>query len=106
MQLTNQDIEVVTNGFHKYIHKQFTQMISIENAIKIAKYIQYQKSENLSDGYRRTTVTCLITLSRYFRNKSFNQLTRSDIINYLDSLRKTPKLRHYLNNRINIKPQK
>jgi len=89
MQLTNQDIEVVTNGFHKYIHKQFTQMISIKNAIKIAKYIQDQKSENLSDGYRRTTVTCLIILSRYFRNKSFNQLTRSDIINYLDSLRKT-----------------
>jgi hypothetical protein len=44
MQLTNQDIEVVTNGFHKYIHKQFTQMISIKNAIKIAKYIQDQKN--------------------------------------------------------------
>jgi integrase/recombinase XerD len=89
MQLTNQDIEVVTNGFHKFIHKQFTQMISVGNAIKIAKYIQDQKSENISDGYRRTTVTCLITLSRYFRNKSFNRLTRSDIINYFDSLRKS-----------------
>lgn len=63
-------------------------MISIENAVKIAKYIEDQKSEDLSNGYRRMTVTCLITLSRYFRNKSFNQLTRSDIINYLDSLRK------------------
>jgi integrase len=89
MQLTNQDIEVVTNGFHKYIHKQFTEMISRENAVKIAKYIQDHKSENLSDGYRRMTVTCLITLSRYFKNKSFSQLTKSDIMNYLDSLRKT-----------------
>ena len=63
-------------------------MVSTENAIKIAKYIISQKTEvNLSDNYRKSVVTCLITLSRYFTNKSFSQLTRSDIINYLDSLR-------------------
>ena len=65
-------------------------MVSPENAIKIAKYIKSQKTEvNLSDNYRKSVVTGLITLSRYFKNKSFSQLTRSDIINYLDSLRKS-----------------
>jgi integrase/recombinase XerD len=84
------DIENVTNGLPKYIHKQLTHTISTENATKIAKYIISQKTEvNLSDNYRKSVVTCLITLSRYFTNKSFSQLTRSDIINYLDSLRKS-----------------
>lgn len=90
MQSSDHNIKDVTNDLPKYIHRQLTQMISTENAIKIAKYIQCQKTEiNLSDNYRRSVVTCLFTLSRYFKNKSFNQLTRSDIINYLDSLRKT-----------------
>jgi hypothetical protein len=84
------DIENVTNGLPKYIHKQLTHTISTENATKIAKNIISQKTEvNLSDNYRKSVVTCLITLSRYFTNKSFSQLTRSDIINYLDSLRKS-----------------
>ena len=58
MQLTNQDIEVVTNGFHKYIHKQFTQMISIENAIKtqnISK-IRSLKIYLMATGERRLHV--------------------------------------------------
>lgn len=49
------DIENVTNGLPKYIYKQLTQMISTENAIKIAEYIISQKTEvNLSDNYRRS----------------------------------------------------
>jgi hypothetical protein len=67
MQSSDHDIKDVTNGLPKYIHRQLTQMISTENAIKIVKYIQYQKTEiNLSDNYRRSVVTCLITLSRFF----------------------------------------
>jgi integrase/recombinase XerD len=90
MQLSLQDIEIVTNGLPKFIHKQLTQLVSTENAIKIAGYIKSQKTEaNLSDSYRQSVVTCLINLSRYFMNKSFSQMTRSDIISYLDTLRKT-----------------
>ena len=90
MKSTNQDIESATAGLHKFIHKQLTQNVSNENAVLIATYIKCQKTEiNLSDNYRKTVVTGLIALARYFENKNFNQLTRSDIINYLDSLRKT-----------------
>jgi integrase/recombinase XerD len=56
----------------------------------IVKYIQYQKTEiNLSDTYRLLVITSLITLVRYFKNKKFRKLTRADIINYLDSFRKS-----------------
>jgi len=87
---TNQDIEGATAGLHRFIHKQLTQNVSNDNAIIIATYIKCQKTEiNLSNNYKKTVVTGLIALAMYFKNKNFNQLTRFDIINYLDSLRKT-----------------
>jgi hypothetical protein len=79
MYSTNQDIESATAGLHKFIHKQLTQNVSTGNALEIAKYIKCQKTEiNLSDNHRKTILTCLITLARYFKNKNFNQLTRSE----------------------------
>jgi integrase/recombinase XerD len=82
--------ENVTEGLHKYVYKQLTQKVSPDNAASIVEYIQCQKTEiNLSDSYRRTVITCLITLSVYLENKSFKQITRLNIINYLNSLRKT-----------------
>ena len=90
MNSTNQDIESATAGLHKFIHKQLTQNVSNDNAIIIATYIKCQKTEiNLSNNYRKTVVTGLIALAMYFKNKNFNQLKSPDIINYLDSLRKT-----------------
>jgi integrase/recombinase XerD len=82
-------IDNATERLQKYVHKQLIQ-ISTGNAIFITKYIECQKIEiNLSDNYRHTVITCLITLSRYFKNKNFKQLTRLNIINYLNSLRKS-----------------
>lgn len=79
MYSTNQDIKSAPAGLHKFIHKQLTQNVSTGNALEIAKYIKCQKTEiNLSDNHRKTILTCLITLARYFENKNFNQLTRSE----------------------------
>jgi integrase len=84
------DIRIVTDGLHRYIYKQLTQKVSPDNAKSVMEFIQYQKTEiNLSDSYRRTVISCLITLSFYFDNKSFKQLTRPNIVNYLNSLRKS-----------------
>jgi integrase len=81
-------IDNATERLQKYVHTQLTQL-SIENAIFITKYIECQKTEvNLSDTYRHTVITCLITLSHYFKNKNFRLLTRQNMINYFDSLRK------------------
>jgi len=85
-----ESIENITSGLHKFVYKQLTTQISTENANIIVKYIQYQKTEiNLSDTYRLLVITSLITLVRYFKNKKFRKLTRADIINYLDSFRKS-----------------
>jgi hypothetical protein len=83
-------IQDITNSLHKFVFKQFTEQISTENADIIVKYIQCQKTEiNLSDTYKRLVIISLIALARYFKNKYFGQLTRSDLVKYLDSLRKS-----------------
>lgn len=84
-----ESIEHVTNGLPKFAYKQLTQQISRENAVIIVEFIKCQKTEvNLSDTYKNVVIASLIVLIKYFKNKKFKQLTRMDIINYLDSLRK------------------
>lgn len=48
------------------------------------------KSEvNLSDNYRRDQIEVLTRFSKYNNNKPFKDLTRADVIAFLDSFRKT-----------------
>ena len=56
------------------------------------KYIAAMKSEvNLSDNYRRDVIVVLSKFSNYGDNryKSFKDLTRTDVLAFLDKLRKT-----------------
>jgi integrase/recombinase XerD len=79
-----------TNSLPRSTYNQLTQHISTENAVTIIKFIECQKTEsNLSDTYKNLVIRSLITLIKYFMNKKFKQLTRVNIINYLDSLRKS-----------------
>ena len=85
-----ESIENITNGLPKFAYKQLTQQISRENAVTIIEFIKYQKTEiNPSDAYKNLVIRSLIILIKYFKNKKFKQLTRADIISYLDSLRKS-----------------
>jgi integrase/recombinase XerD len=80
----------ITNGLPRFLNKQLTQQISKENGIIILEFIKCQKTEsNISDNTSSMIVKCLILLVKYFKNKNFNKLTRTNIINYLDSLRKS-----------------
>jgi hypothetical protein len=82
-------IEVVTEGLHKYIYRVLTEEVSTENAITIANFILAQKTEiNLADTYRKTFINVLTVLSKFLKNKLFKDITREDILLYLDSLRK------------------
>ncbi len=82
----------VTVGLQRYVYKQLTQM-STENVITIREYIKCQKTEiNLSDSTKNLIIRCLVILVRYFKDKNFKQFTRADIINYLDSLRKSEEV--------------
>ena len=74
------------NGLPRSTYKQLTQQISTENAVAIVEFIKCQKTEsNLSDTYKNLVIRSLITLVKYFTNKNFKQLTRVDIIDYLDN---------------------
>jgi hypothetical protein len=63
-----------------------------ENALTICDYISTLKSEiNPSDGYRKNNILLLCTFSIFFKNaksKQFKDMTREDILSFLDSLRK------------------
>lgn len=44
---------------------------------------------NLSDPYRRDMIDVLTNLSKYHNHKDFKDLTREDILSFLDSFRKS-----------------
>jgi hypothetical protein len=61
-----------------------------DNATIITRYIAVMKNEvNLSDNYRRDIIEVLSRFSRYYDNKPFKDLTRIDVVTFLDSFRKT-----------------
>ena len=72
-------------SFAKQLHS-----ISEDNATTIIDYIATMKSEvNLSDHYRRDLIVVLCKFSKHNDNKPFKNLTRTDILGFLDSFRKT-----------------
>ena len=72
-------------SFAKQLHS-----ISEHNASTIIEYIASMKSEvNLADHYRRDLIVMLCRFTKYNDDKTFKDLTRSDILRFLDSFRKT-----------------
>jgi integrase len=66
-----------------------------ENALTICDYMSSLRSEiNPSDNYRRDNIILLCSLSTFFNNnnnnnaKSFKEITREDLLSFLDSYRK------------------
>lgn len=61
-----------------------------ENALIICEYILSLRAEiNPSNGYRRNNILLLSKFSVYFKNaKLFKEITREDILSFLDSFRK------------------
>jgi integrase len=88
--ITNRKIDFATAGLHPFIYKDLTQSVSPENALNIAEYVLAMKTEtNLSDAYRSIIIRTFSLLSRFSRNKSFESMTREDVLFYLDSSRKS-----------------
>ena len=86
--LFDRKIQDVTAGLIPYFQK-LLYTLSKENAWTIANYIMSMKTEmNLTDNYRRDTVKVLAYFSIFYNNKSFKQITRDDLISFLDSFRK------------------
>lgn len=62
-----------------------------EIASTIADYVTVMRSEvNPVDSYRRDVIGALTKLSKYHHNtKAFKEMTREDILSFLDSFRRT-----------------
>lgn len=71
-------------------HATKIRKLSKDNALAIVNYILSKKTEiNLSDGYRKLNILSLCCLSKFIDNKKiFTQMTREDILQYLNSVRK------------------
>ena len=64
--------------------------ISRDNAATIVQYLEAMKTEvNLSDHYRKDLIELLSRFSKYNDNIPFKDLTRVNILGFLDSHRKT-----------------
>jgi integrase len=60
-----------------------------DNAPVIINYLKALANEiYVSDNYKRMNLTTLVYLSRFHSNKQFKQMTKDDIVLYLNSLRK------------------
>jgi integrase/recombinase XerD len=91
--LIKRKIENATEGLSSNCFNHLFDMVlprSKENALTICDYISSIKSEiNPSDHYRKSTILLLCNLSIFFKNnKPFEEITREDLLSFLDSYRK------------------
>jgi hypothetical protein len=88
------------NQFNDRIEKIATELSSVytgnllyaagANAFTIIDYITAMKIEtNYTIHYGNDTIGVLCRFSKYHKNKPFKDITRNDIIEFLDSIRKT-----------------
>ncbi len=82
-------IENVTKGLLRAWHHNLLSIDS-KNAFMICAYITAVQSEiNPADYYRRDCIKFPYLLSRFLRNKPFKEMTKDDILSFLNSLRKS-----------------
>lgn len=88
--LFDRKVDLAIEGLQKEFSNLPRNRISNGNDIVIAEYIFAMKIENNpSDTYRKGIIRLLCSLSGFFHNqKSFKQITRQDVLSFLDRLRK------------------
>ncbi|MGH9982497.1 MAG: hypothetical protein ACRD8W_00900 [Nitrososphaeraceae archaeon] len=83
--LFEQKLELATEGLEPHFLKHLRTKISSDNALTISNYVL---SMRVATSYRRTIISTLKLLSEFLSNKPFTDMSRADIVNFLDSLRK------------------
>jgi integrase len=83
-------VTLAVEGLHPFYEKMLRERISKENALVISEYINSLRREiNVSIGHRKTSIDTLVALTKFHLNKKdFKEMTREDILLYLDSLGK------------------
>ena len=92
LDMINKKIQNATEGLSSncsnLLHNR-TLSTNKENTLIICDYVSSLKSEiNPSDHYRKNTIILLCTFSIFFNGKPFNEITREDVLSFLDSFRK------------------
>lgn len=87
--LFERKIDLITEGIDRFFVSKL-RGLSKDNALTIIDYILSMKNEiNLSDNYRKLNIFALQSLSMFLKNKkTYKELTRDDVLQFLDSLRK------------------
>jgi hypothetical protein len=83
--LFEQKLELATEGLDPHFLKHLRTKVSSDNALTISNYIL---SMMVATSYKRTIISTLKLLSEFLSNKPFTDMSRADIISYLDSLKK------------------
>ncbi len=89
--LFDRKVDQATAGLDSHYRESLKNKVSKENALAISNFVLAMKSEiNLSDHYRRLIITVLCKFSCFHNNnqKPFSEISRDDVLSYLDSLRK------------------
>jgi integrase len=84
-------LDLITEGTQPFVKKHLLTKISRVNCNVIIAYIlAFMTEVNPKPGYRRETILKLKRLSEFHKNKPFKEMTRDDIIAFLE--RKKPKV--------------
>jgi hypothetical protein len=87
--LSDRKVEIASEGLISCCSRCFYKIPSKKNALTLADYIIAMKSEiNLADNYRREIIQKLSRLSIYHGKTLFKDMTREQILEFLDHLRK------------------
>ena len=88
-------IDAITRYQKKYTKKILTVMARVNphNSLIIYNYIVAQKNEqNIKESTVEGIIKKLVWLSSYLKHKSFSDMTKEDILDYLNSIKKPPEL--------------
>jgi hypothetical protein len=89
-------LDLITAGFTPFIKAHLLDKISRDNCQTIINYILVMQTETrLADTYRFDTIHKLKQLAQYHHPKSFHDLTRQDIVEFLDRYRKPESVDHF-----------
>jgi hypothetical protein len=82
-------LDLITEGAQPHLREHLLTKITKENCQTIIDYIlAFMHESNPAQEYRSNTIFRLKKLAEFHHSKRFKDMSREDIIEYLDSLRK------------------
>lgn len=93
--LLDHTLNLITAELRPYLKENLLTKISRENCSTIINYVMAMQTEtNLSGDYRLNVINTLKQLSERHNSKSFKDMTRQDVLEFLDRLRKPESVDH------------